>query len=753
MNLIFDKIISFILKFRVAITLFFVVLTALSLKSTFFNLKVDNSVTIWFLEDNPQYQQYLRYQKEQGSDEIIVVMIPVEDSLSKKKLATLQSLHEDLDTNQFVQSTLSLYNIKYPIYSNKKLFYRNIYSAQKNLESSGRIIDDLPTIKQKLITDDGKYVLFYAQLLSTNQIDEVRKEVVDQIVSTIDNRLENYHISGSPILNEAYNKTVYEESIFFATFTVFVIFFILLFLLPHPAYLPLSLISVIVPVSLLLGLITTLGYDLNMISMLIPTILMVYSVSDVIHIINIYDKHKEAFPEQNKKTQILLALRKSLKPCFFTTITTMIGYLALYLSPLPAFKVMGVFTFIGLLLAFLLVYVIVAIGFSFMPAIEKRNIKVVDKIKRIDLIPLIQRVNWLTSTHKKSIVAICFLLMLFGGFLIFQLEVSTDSLNMLGEGKARNDLELIEEKVKGSARIQLNISKSNGESFLDKESIEMLAAFQEKLQTYNLLAAPVSILNFKQFIEKRTPRFLQVTRQNSDLKKILTSNLDDSNSFFPLFSKDFQRIGISVSIKELKSKELEILLRDIKNDFQATFPEENEYQLEIQGFSALFVQLNRFILQTQFRSFTTAFVASFFVLFLFVGKVRTSFLTIIPNLLPLFLTIILMVLLGIPLEASNAMLAPIMLGVAMDDTIHLVNKFKQYYKSGLNPEESINKASLYTGGALFSTTISLVLGFLVVGMSSVVSVSTFGLLCSFTIFSALFADIVFLPALIKCFAK
>ena len=111
-----------------------------------------------------------------------------------------------------------------------------------------------------------------------------------------------------------------------------------------------------------------------------------------------------------------------------------------------------------------------------------------------------------------------------------------------------------------------------------------------------------------------------------------------------------------------------------------------------------------------------------------------------------------MVICGIDLEASNAMLAPIMLGIAMDDTIHLMNKYKLRRKAGDSVQGSMDQALSYTGGALFSTTISLVCGFLVVGFSGVASVSHFGLLCAFTILAALLADVVFLPALIKRFA-
>ena len=104
---------------------------------------------------------------------------------------------------------------------------------------------------------------------------------------------------------------------------------------------------------------------------------------------------------------------------------------------------------------------------------------------------------------------------------------------------------------------------------------------------------------------------------------------------------------------------------------------------------------------------------------------------------------------GIALEAANAMLAPIMLGVAMDDTIHLLHSYQSYRKQGLTRVRALDQGLHYTGGALLTTTIALVCGFLVVGASGVLSVQTFGLLCAFTVAIALVSDIIVLPAVLK----
>ena len=222
--------------------------------------------------------------------------------------------------------------------------------------------------------------------------------------------------------------------------------------------------------------------------------------------------------------------------------------------------------------------------------------------------------------------------------------------------------------------------------------------------------------------------------------------------FFSLFSDDFSRLGITISARELQTKEIERLLTSVEQDFKTVF-NEDEYKLKIQGFSAIFAKLNRFILQTQFRTFAIAFIISFIVLFIFIGNIKISILALIPNLLPLALLAIVMFVLKIPLEVSTVMIAPIMLGITMDDTIHLIYTYKNSKSTDDGSQKRMDKATLYTGNALLSTTIALVFGFLVIGLSSVVSISSFGLLCAFTIAVALIADMIFLPALIKTFTK
>ncbi|WP_299121458.1 MMPL family transporter [uncultured Winogradskyella sp.] len=743
--------IEIIIKYRIAIIVVLAFLMGFSGYQTVKKLRVDNSLSIWFLEDDPSYKAYIDFQTDFGSDEIFIVMLPVGNAIGETELKSLNALHSNIEALPYVKTTFSLAKAKYPIYANNTINFDNLYNSKRSEKGLKSLFSKMPNITSQLVTKDYKNQFFYVQMNPTPTIEEKRQDIAGEIRSIIEKHYSNYYLTGPPVLNEAYSKGIYKESLVFGLLTVLVITLMLLFLLPSKRYLIISLLSVAVPVSLLFGLITSLGFALNMISMLIPTILMVYSVSDAVHIINIY--HKEGL--QNKslsKVELLtLAIRKSFTPCFYTTLTTFVGYFALYLSPLPAFKNMGVFTCVGLILSFVLVYVITIIGFSFM-TLNFDVAKPLLSLKKVSQSGVINWLNGFTSKYKNSIITGFTLVLLFGLYSIFQVKIDTNSRDLLAEGIAKQDLRTVEFELGGSNRLQINVSTKNGKSILYKDAMKALEKFQNTLESNAFISNPVSVINFKSFLEKRTPVLFQSNVSEDKIKNTLAAVENTDNNFFKLFSEDLSTAGFTLTLSEMKTSELEQVLEDIKIAFEASF-NTNDYALKINGFAVVFAQLNNFILETQFKSFFAAFFVAFLCLWIFIRSLRTTLLVLIPNILPLAILAILMSLLDIPLDVTTAMITPIMLGIAMDDTIHLVYKYRRSKTIIGTPEERMNNAMRYTGSALFSTTIALVGGFLIIASSTTPSVRDFGLLCAVTVAIALITDIFYLPALLKKFDK
>ena len=728
------------------------VLLALSTYSTLKNLKVDNSLAIWFLEDNPEYKAYIDYQEQFGSDEVFVGMIPVPNALDSLEIKKLERLHHQIGRLWYVNTTFSLANAEYPIYNNGTFVFSPLYNSQRSENAIKSLMSKMPNISHQLVTADFKNLFFYIQLKPTPLIESQREIILPEIEQYFNEIIgDNYHLSGAPVLNEAYSRGIYKESLIFAVLTIGIIALMLLFLLPDRRYLIIALSAVIVPVSLLFGIITAFGFALNMISMLIPTILLVYSVSDAVHIVNIYHKEGIINPKLNKQHLMALAFRKSLTPCFYTTLTTIVGYFALYLSPLPAFKNMGILTCIGLLLCFVLVYVIVIIGMSFYKIDFKNSLPVLS-LSNINYQILITRLNVFTSERKGAIILVSFLLMMAGFYSVFKLKTDTNSLNLLAEGKAKQDLIEIESELGSSSRLQINITTTTEGDVFSDEGMVSLEKFHKQLNNHSLMSHPVSVVTIKDFLEERTPVLFQSNINKTKLKSALNSFNETNSSFYTFFSNDFKTVGMTVGVKELKTSELENILKEIDEAFQSNFNTQ-KYRLDIQGFSVVFAQLNKFILQTQFRSFFAAFIVGFLALLFFIRNLKTTILVLIPNVLPLLVLAIFMWMFEIPLDVTTVMITPIMLGIAMDDTIHLIYKYKRTKAIKDNSQQRIDKSLIYTGGALFSTTLALVAGFLIISTSAIPSVRVFGLLCALTILMAFITDVVFLPALLKRFDK
>ncbi|MDC1472879.1 MMPL family transporter [Flavobacteriaceae bacterium] len=747
------KSIGFVIQFRWLLIVLGVLIVGISGLQTLKKLSIDNSLGIWFLEEDPSYKAYIEYQETYGSDEIFIVMLPVSYALEQKNVDLLRALNNSLDSMPFVQTAYSLAKAKYPVIAGKKVSFRPLYEEKRSEKSIKKLWGDMPEVMSQLVSKDFKNLFLYVQLRPTPSIEKDRKDIAQEIETVISRYFESYHITGPPVLNEAYNKGIYKESLLFGGLTVLVITLMLLWFLPSKKYLLIALFSVGAPISILFGMISGFGYSLNMISMLIPTILMVYSVSDVVHLINIYDREAYGLATIDR---LSAAIKKSFTPCFYTTLTTFVGYFALYLSPLPAFKNMGLFTCIGLVLSYVMVYLITIIGVSFMKAA-----KPVEKAIREEEVPkpktpkqtaLVSWINVTTSRYNLNIITGFSALLMLGIFAITKVEINTDSLNLLAEGPAKEDLRKVEAQLEGSSRLQLEISSASGSTVMDKKSLELLRSFQEEIATNPLITAPISVVNMAAFLEKRNPALKGMAVSEQDAAQLLRSLENNDNQFFKLFSEDLSSVGITLSLPQMKTAQLEQVIESVKKTFQSHF-DPTEYTLKVNGFAVVFAGLNKFILATQLKSFFAAFIAAFICLWLFIRQIRTTLLVLIPNILPLAVLAILMWLFKIPLDVTTAMITPIMLGIAMDDTIHLIYKYRKYKTTFESPTKRIDQALHYSATALLATTVALVAGFLIIATSAVPSVRSFGILCAVTVSTALITDLFYLPALLKRFEK
>ena len=249
-------------------------------------------------------------------------------------------------------------------------------------------------------------------------------------------------------------------------------------------------------------------------------------------------------------------------------------------------------------------------------------------------------------------------------------------------------------------------------------------------------------------------RYAAASFGGSDPKALYQNALTDGsiadNNFLNLVSSDLNTLIFTVGFSQMPTSQLSDLLRQIESDFEQVFGPETAVSLNTFGFATVFAKLNDFVVASQLKTFSLAFLAIFSLLLLYFRSLRKALLIMLPNLVPIFSVFALMTLLDISLGVTTAMITPIILGIAMDDTLHLIYHFVRPSSAvSTEPNERLNAAIRYSAPALLTSTLSLVAGFAIIALSSTPAVSEFGLLCLAAIAIALVADLTFLPALIR----
>ena len=152
-------------------------------------------------------------------------------------------------------------------------------------------------------------------------------------------------------------------------------------------------------------------------------------------------------------------------------------------------------------------------------------------------------------------------------------------------------------------------------------------------------------------------------------------------------------------------------------------------------------------------SYFIAAIAITFMMMIILGSVRIGLLSMIPNLTPIIMGLLLMYAANIPLDMFTLLIGSIAIGLAVDDTIHFMHNFRRYYLNTGDAAKAIEQTFFTTGKAMLITTIVLSLGFYAYMMANMISVQNFGLLTGSVIVLALFADLLLAPALMMVVTK
>ncbi len=505
----------------------------------------------------------------------------------------------------------------------------------------------------------------------------------------------------------------------------------------------------------IMGLVGWSGEPMSSMVTIIVYLILAVGVADAVHILSGYLYFRNH--GQDHAQALRSTYRKSGVACVLTSVTTAIGLLALLFVPIVPISTFGIFSALGVGLALLLTLFWLPLMLDLWSPVAQVESDEADRMH------LIQR--WLRKVEPLSYQHPWRMTLLFSGlgvFLLigaFRVHVDSNMVNIIKEGVSlRETYELVDQQMSGTNNLEILISGDQPDLLKDPEVLKAMEALQQHLaeQYAHLVTRTFSLVN----VVKDSYRVLNEGRperhQIPSDRAVLANTLFLFNNANPterrrVVTDDYAMGRISVQLRNAGSQEYRALIEEVEAwaaqrfaPLTQTYP---SLTVSATGTMALTMVLTDYISWSQIKSFGLALVVISGLLLLAFGSLRAGLVALFPNLFPILTIFGLMGWLNIPLDADTLLIAPITIGIAVDDTIHFLTHYRAEIQQRQQPQEAIRHAFRETGQAICFTSIILSLGFLIFVFSLHQGLSNFGVMSAIAFLAALLADLLLLPSL------
>jgi predicted RND superfamily exporter protein len=371
----------------------------------------------------------------------------------------------------------------------------------------------------------------------------------------------------------------------------------------------------------------------------------------------------------------------------------------------------------------------------------------------------------LPAVEKAPLLTIAIFMVIFAACVLGATRVKIDS-NMVEAFKQGSTLKtnynVVDKYMAGTNTMEIFIDGGKSDALLDPRIISAMDRLQQTIETKypHLTARTFSLANIVkdayQVLNDGDKNYYRVPKTPA----LLTQTLFMFNNANPedrrrLVSDNYRKTHISVQLYNAGSHRYTAFFNEVKKDIDAAFfsvrKEHPQFRAHITGSLALIMKLADYIGWSQIKSLGTVIaIISLIMVFIF-GSTRVGGLSIIPNLIPATLIFGLLGFLGIALDADTMIIAPVIIGIAVDDTIHFITHYREEVIKDGDIKRSIHETIHEVGQAIIFTSLVLGFGFLTLAFSSNTSFIKVGIFGSMAIFAALLCDLFLLPALILVF--
>lgn len=578
-----------------------------------------------------------------------------------------------------------------------------------------------------------------------------------------------YHAVGNPASTE-YNMKALQEMglLYMAMLVIMVVLLWFVFRSLSGVLWP----SLIVTLSVVwtVGFTSWLGVPFTAFLILTVAMILVIGISDSIHILSGYEYYRNK--GRDHPTALRLSFRSSANACFLTAVTGMLGILSIALTPIVPLQIEAFTTAAGIGVAFLLTIYVMPLMIDLwwvprtqQPATARPQRMVAFVGKRIPQVaPLVQaalaKVYPFVQKYRVAIVGVSLSVLAVCFYGMFQLKVNTDPKAMFPpEAKIRADMDIADRNMLGSQSLKVYFDLQSEYALHDPFVLNEMDGLQRTIESKygNYVVRTLSVVD----VVKRSYQVLNEERP--ELYAVPDTRLAVANTFFMfdnsnpserrrMVSDDYSKAHINVALRNAGSYEYTKVFDLMQKDIDATTVRlKQKYPQATASVTGLFTLMMRgsdYLSWNALSSFGWAILTISVILLLIFGSVKAGAISVLANAVPVTLTFGLMGVLGVPLDFTTVLIAPIVIGLAVDDTVH----FLVHYRHQVSIDGDIQRALIDTikeaGQSVTYTSFILALGLSVLALSSSPGNANVGIYGALAVLVGWVCELLLTPSLI-----
>ncbi len=736
---------------RMASIVFFAVAAAVSVYALF-HLKFAFDFEQFFPNNDPDLEFFKEFIEDFETDDnfMLIAACRKEGVFEQEFLKKVHDLTIQAKRLPYVVESQSLTKFAYPLktpFGITTIPAVHINEPEKYESDKVRALQD-ERILYNLINEDATALV--VALKTTESIDLFQSRElmpkIDSLVATYE--FEEFHFLGRPYFQKELVAMQQREVLVSAAVSAVLVSLVMFWLFRRPWGIGIALVSIGLGMLLFMGFLGLSGRELNAMSALYPVLMIIVGTSDVIHIISKYiDELKKGNP---KNEAIMTTIKEIGLATLLTSATTAIGFASLLSSRIQPIRDFGINAAIGVFVAYFTVIAFTTVLLSLF------DTKQLIKLGRSEAFwgNAMERFYRFTIRKERQIWIGGVALLLFCGIGISQITTNYNIINNMPlNRKITEDFKYFQERLTSFRPLEIAVMIKDSQRVDDYEVLREIDKVEQHLKAYppirGILSNTMLYKSLNQMHNANKTEAYTFPESERDFRryKRLADKLPQLSNTV-LENEDKTKARISSRISDIGADTVTAIGNSIDR-WIATNTDTSLVAFQRTGTGLIIDKNAEYVRRSLLLGLGGAMLIVSLLMVLLFRDWKMLFISLIPNLIPLLLAGALLGYIGIELEAGVAIVFAVIFGIAVDDTIHFLSKYKLARNKGNSIEEALHITFLETGKAICLTSIILFFGFLVMLFSIHPPSVTIGLLISLTLMSALFSDLLFIPLLIR----